>query len=73
MALFPHLDPLVSLAGKVAIYHCPNIETVDRHLANLTARIKLARSLPNLVSLYRQDADLLLDRRRYLELTTSRP
>ena len=73
MALFPHLNPLVSVAGKVALYHCPDIETVDRHLTNLTNRIKLAHSVPKLVALYRQDIDQLLDRRRYLELATSRP
>ena len=72
VATFPHLNPLVSVAGKLALYHCPDIETVDRHLANLATRIRSARFQSNLTE-YWFDADLLLDRRSYLELATSRP
>ncbi|GLZ47615.1 hypothetical protein Acsp06_38000 [Actinomycetospora sp. NBRC 106375] len=64
-------DPLTTVFGaESATYRCPDLAAVDAHLANLCRRLELASPrFPALVALFRSEIDLLLDRRRWLELT----
>ncbi|AEA28260.1 hypothetical protein ACFQ34_16195 [Pseudonocardia benzenivorans] len=53
-------------------YECPDLATLDRHLTTLCARIRQATpQFPSLARAFRDDIDVLLDRRRWLELTSA--
>jgi hypothetical protein len=66
-------DPLTTVFGaESSTYSCPDLEAVDAHLARLCDRLRLAGPrFPALVDLFRAEIDLLLDRRRWLELTAA--
>jgi hypothetical protein len=65
-------DPLTTVFGaESATYDCPDLASVDAHLTRLCVRLGLATPrFPALVALFRAEIDLLLDRRRWLELTS---
>jgi hypothetical protein len=62
------IDPLqiVNSADGTTRYHCPNVATVDLHLAELARRVASAARLPKLVAKYRADIDRLLEHRLFL-------
>jgi hypothetical protein len=63
-------DPAETVVGIRARYHCPDLETIDEHLRNLSNRLKaVGDGAPKLVGEYRHDIDLLLARRLYLTTT----
>ncbi|MHA6794649.1 hypothetical protein ACVGVM_14245 [Pseudonocardia bannensis] len=64
------VDPLTTVIGiRGTPYACPNIPTVDHHIAGLYTRIERAGTrFPDLVEEYWTEIDLLLDRRMWLEL-----
>jgi hypothetical protein len=66
------LDPMVTVFGaEGATYRCPDLASVDAHLASLCARLRHATPrFPALVALFRAEIDRLLDRRRWLELAS---
>lgn len=66
----PAYDPLTTVVGlNGAQYACPDIATLDEHLAGLCRRIEhAAPHFPYLADAYRAEIDLLLDRRWWLEL-----
>ncbi|ODU06971.1 MAG: hypothetical protein ABS81_03140 [Pseudonocardia sp. SCN 72-86] len=64
-------DATVVAGHRGTRYDCPDLAALDRHLVALTARIRQAApQFPSLARAFRDDVDLLLDRRRWLELTT---
>ncbi|GEL26441.1 hypothetical protein PSU4_53950 [Pseudonocardia sulfidoxydans NBRC 16205] len=64
-------DPTVVTGQRGTAYSCPDLDTLDGHLAALCTRIRQATpQFPSLVRAFRDDVDLLLDRRRWLELTS---
>ncbi|MFC5992935.1 hypothetical protein ACFQE5_01770 [Pseudonocardia hispaniensis] len=68
----PAEQVLTRLAGLEASYHCPNLETVERHI--LANRDRIARSAghaPRTAARLRHDIDLLLERWLYLHETSS--
>ena len=63
----------VVVGSRGTTYVCPDIPTLDGHLAALCVRIRQTAALfPNLARAFREDVDVLLDRRRWLELTAAR-
>lgn len=66
----PSFDPLSTVVGLYGVrYPCPDLATVDRHIRVLCDRIRHAvPHFPQLVAVFRDEIDLLLDRRRWLEL-----
>jgi hypothetical protein len=63
-------DPLTTVVGvHGTLYACPTLPALDRHLAELCERIRRATPrFPQLVREFRDEIDLLLDRRQWLEL-----
>jgi hypothetical protein len=63
-------DPLITVFGaEGATYSCPDLQSVDAHLARLCDRLGYATPrFPALITLFRSEIDRLLDRRRWLEL-----
>ena len=63
-------DPLTTVFGaESATYSCPDLASVDAHLARLCQRLELATPrFPALVALFRGEIDRLLDRRCWLTL-----
>jgi hypothetical protein len=63
-------DPLITVFGaESATYSCPDLASVDAHLARLCQRLELATPrFPALVALFRGEIDRLLDRRCWLAL-----
>lgn len=62
-------DPIDAVSSVVRgyRYHCPDIETVDLHIAELRAQIgPESNFVESRKALWRRDIDLLLDRRLYL-------
>ena len=68
----PDPDPLTVVDGlNGSTYPCPDIPTLDAHLAALSDRLRhAAPRFPHLVRSFRKDIDRLLDRRLWLELET---
>lgn len=66
----PPFDPLTSVIGVHGTpYPCPDVAALDGHIAWLCQRIGYASArFPRLVAEFRADIDLLLDRRRWLEI-----
>lgn len=65
-------DPTVVSGRRGTHYECPDLAALDRHLIALCARIRQATpQFPGLARAFREDIDLLLDRRRWLELTAA--
>ena len=66
----PYFDPLISVIGiHGTAYACPDLATVDAHIASLWHRIALAAGrFPTLESDFLFEIDLLLDRRRWVEI-----
>ncbi len=59
--------PLVTVIGRHgAAYACPDLAAVDRHILSL--RDRMAQAAPELAGHFRDDIDVLLDRRLRLEL-----
>ena len=55
--------------GQHGYYYAPSIETVDRRLAELNARVQeRGDEFPALAESWRRDIDRLLDRRAWLSL-----
>jgi hypothetical protein len=64
-----HLDPLLSVQGSRDRYHCPDLVSLDRHLARLCGRIARAAGRdPAAVATWQADLDRLLERRAWLTL-----
>ncbi len=65
----PSFDPLTAVIGvRGTPYPCPDIATLERHIAWLWHRLDHAGPhFPALVWEFRADIDLLLDRRQWLE------
>ncbi|MCE0765375.1 GNAT family N-acetyltransferase [Pseudonocardia kujensis] len=64
-----HLDPLLSVEGAGDRYHCPDLTSLDAHLARLRRRIdRDGGRNPAVVATWRADLDRLLDRRAWLTL-----
>jgi hypothetical protein len=66
----PSFDPLTSVIGvRGTPYPCPDLDTLDEHIAGLCRRIENASPrFPALVAEFRVEIDLLLDRRRWLDI-----
>ncbi len=66
----PSFDPLTSVIGvRGTPYPCPDLATLDEHIARLCQRIEHASPrFPALVAEFRVEIDLLLDRRRWLQI-----
>jgi hypothetical protein len=66
----PTYDPLTTVIGVHGVpYPCPDLATLDAHIASLCRRIELASPrFGTLVADFRTEIDLLLDRRRWLEI-----
>ena len=63
-----HLDPLrVLLGARAERYDCPDVPTLDRHIARLHRRMTAAGA-PEVADACRTDIDRLLDRRSWLTL-----
>jgi hypothetical protein len=66
-------DPAETVTGVRCRYHCPDLESVDRHLRYLSSGLhSLGDRAPKLVDQYRHDLDLLLARRLYLTMMDDR-
>ena len=65
-----NLDPLRILYGSRGDrYDCPDVDTVDRHIARLRRRpAKLGAQRPDITQVCHADIDRLLDRRAWLTL-----
>ena len=64
-----HLDPLLSVQGTRDRYHCPDLVSLDRHLARLRGRIaRDAGREPAAAVTWQADLDRLLERRAWLTL-----
>ena len=65
-----NLDPLRVLHGtRGDRYDCPDVDTVDRHIARLRRRLaKLGAQRRDITQVCRADIDRLLDRRSWLTL-----
>lgn len=63
------LDTVVGRRGRR--YPCPTVSAVDHHLAGLRDRITRAARFVDMVAEFREDVDLLLDRRMWLSLTAA--
>jgi hypothetical protein len=65
-----NLDALRILHGtRSDRYDCPDVDTVDRHIARLRRRLaKLGAQRPDITQACRADIDRLLDRRTWLTL-----
>jgi hypothetical protein len=66
----PTFDPVATVIGiGGTLYSCPDIKTLDAHVTWLRYRIKCADPrFPCLVAEFRDDIDLLLDRRAWIEI-----
>jgi hypothetical protein len=66
----PTFDPATTAIGvRGTPYPCPDIATLDTHLAWLRYRTQCAAPrFPALVTEFQFDIDVLLDRRRWLEI-----
>lgn len=66
----PWVDPVTTVIGISGTpYPCPDIVALDHHIIGLTHRIGHAGPrFPALVREFRADIDLLLERRRWLEV-----
>ena len=66
-------DPLTTVFGaEGATYSCPDLPSLDAHLAKLCVRLGHATPrFPALIQLFRSEIDRLLDRRRWLELEST--
>lgn len=65
----PALDPAINVTGATAIFPCTTVADIDRHLADLRKKLRNIRAsgkFPQLVIQYRDDMDLLLERRLML-------
>lgn len=70
----PRWDPFTTVLGTHgAPYPCPDLATLDLHLAGLAHRVVLAARFPGVVADLRADIDLLLDRRRWLVVAADGP
>lgn len=59
-------DPTGSVTGSGgAIYPCPDLDTLDAHIANLHERAT-GTTFPERAAEFRADIDMLLDRRLWL-------
>lgn len=69
----PRTDTVIGHTGRA--YDCSSIERLDKHLDTLSDGVARALAVGDLVLArkYRAEQDLLLDRRRYLELTKESP
>ena len=67
-AFVRHLDPLRCVQGTRGRYDCPDLASVDRHLAVLRRRIDAGARSPDTAAGCRTDIDLLLERRAWLTL-----
>ena len=67
-AFVHHLDPLRSVQGTRTRYHCPDLATIDRHLASLRRCIAGGTRSPDIIDACRVDIDRLLDHRAWLTL-----
>jgi hypothetical protein len=65
-----HLHPLRIVHGtRGDRYDCPDVTTVDHHIARLRRRLATAGAQsPDIAQLCRTDTDRLLDRRAWLTL-----
>ena len=63
-------DPLTTVIGlHGSTYSCPDLPTLDGHLAALCSRLRHASPhFPALVLVFRAEIDRLLERRRWLEM-----
>lgn len=67
----PAVDPETQVQGAVGVYDCRDLASVDKCIAQvILTRDKILASgkYPELPPKYRADIDLLLDRRRWLEI-----
>lgn len=66
----PQFNPLTTVIGVHGDpYPCPDVAMLDQHIAWLCHRIELAGTrFPGLLAEFRTEIDLLLDRRRWLEI-----
>lgn len=66
----PWVDPVTTVIGTGGTpYPCPDVVALDHHIVALTVRIgHAAPRFPALVLEFRADIDLLLERRRWLEV-----
>lgn len=63
------VDLIEVIGGRGTPYLCPNISALDRHIVRLYTHIKDTGPLfRELIQELWDDIDLLLDRRRFLEL-----
>ena len=65
----PAPDPALNVTGATAIFPCVDVKAVDVHLAELRKKIRNVRTTgkyPALICQYRDDLDLLLERRLLL-------
>jgi hypothetical protein len=67
-------DPATSVSSVVAGYffNCPDIASVDRHLAELRMHLQEGSNVTEMRKRdWRRDIDRLLDRRLYLRMTAT--
>jgi hypothetical protein len=66
-------DPLTTVVGPHGTtYSCPDLLTLDGHLAALCVRLRNATpQFPSLAEAFRADIDCLLERRHWLRLTST--
>lgn len=66
----PWVDPVTTVIGSNGTpYPCPDVLALDQHILALTVRIRHAGPrFPGLVREFRADIDLLLERRRWLDV-----
>lgn len=65
------VDPANQVQGAVGVYDCPDLASVDKCIRQImVTRTKIVESgkYPELPSKYDADIDLLLERRRWLEI-----
>jgi hypothetical protein len=69
----PRTDTVIGHTGRA--YDCATLRKLDRHLDTLSDGVARALAVGDLVLArkYRAEQDLLLDRRRYLDLTKESP
>lgn len=67
-------DLVIVIGNDGARYDCPDIARLDHHLGKLRSLISGTGSrFPALAARYLADADLLLDRRLWLEAVATEP
>lgn len=65
------VDPANQVQGAVGVYDCATLAAVDKCIAQIVLtrdKILASGKYPELPAKYRADIDLLLDRRRWLEI-----